>query len=79
MPLLDGQGRLFGRLNLLDLSAGALLGAAAIAGYLALARPANLRHALHDEARLEAFRVEVLPDRPFLLEDRAEPLEPPAA
>ena len=66
MTLLDPQGRLFGRYSLLDLSAGAVLGALALAAYLFLARPEALRQRLKGEPPLEAFRMEVAPERPAL-------------
>ena len=64
MSLLDAQGRLFGRISLLDLSAGAVLGALALAAYLFLARPEALRQRLKGEPALEGFLVQVAPDRP---------------
>lgn len=69
--ILDDRGRLWGRVSLVDLTAGAALAVFALVAYLALARPdymGRLLHRLHDEPPVERVLVEVLPHAPFLMD-----------
>jgi hypothetical protein len=71
MRFLDPQGRLCGKLSLLDAGAGIALGTAGLLLYLFLAHPDFLQRfsrTLHDEPPREVVLIEFLPDLPILMD-----------